>query len=151
MNPFTLKNNEEGNSEGKNEWYKSSKIQKMWKCKIKKMWKCKENKRGIWESKKMSLFLICPDFSSFSHRYMRAQWIKKKYKMFNRLICIKNNDNFLDSQMPRFFTFSHLLDFTFSHLWDNSIIGFYISHLLDFWTFVFFIFPSQDNLGCETF
>ena len=80
--------------------------------------------------------------------------------MFNRLICIKNNDNFgfsnaafifftfshlLDFTFSRLLdftfshllelTFSHLLDLTFSHLLDNSIIGFYV-----FTSFGFLIF-----------
>ena len=33
-------------------------IQKMRKCKIQKMWKCKENKRGIWESKKLIVIIL---------------------------------------------------------------------------------------------
>jgi len=39
------------------------KIQKTWKCKIQKMWKCKENKRGIWESKKL-IVIIPSEFPS---------------------------------------------------------------------------------------
>ena len=128
------------------------KIQKMWKCNIQKMWKCKENKRSIWESKKNS--------SPPSRIDICVHNESKNYKMFNRLICIKNNDNFgfsnaafifftfshlLDFTFSRLleftfshlldFTFSHLLDLTYSHLLDNSIIGFYI-----FTSFAFLIF-----------
>ena len=42
----------EGNSEEKNEEYKSSKIQKMWKCKIQKMWNVKSKRCENVKSKR---------------------------------------------------------------------------------------------------
>ena len=88
----------------------------------------------------------------------------KNYKMFNRLICIKNNDNwFLDSQMPSVFPLHfhifwilhfhifwilHFHIFWILHFlifWIILLLDFTFSHLLDFWTFVFFIFPFWVN------
>ena len=106
------------------------KIQKMWKFKIQKMWKCKENKRGIWESKKLSLFLMQISLLNILYFFLihcaRIYLCEKEEKSGH----IKNNDIFFGFSNAAFifFTFSHLFDFTFSHL-------------LDFWTFVSFIFP----------
>ena len=102
-------------------------IHKIWKCKIQKMWKCKENKRGID---------ICVHNES------------KNYKMFNRLICVKNNDNdfFLISNAAFiFFIFHIFLDFTFSHLLYSTF-----SHLL-YSTFSHILYSTFSHLLYSTF
>ena len=87
----------------------------------------------------------------------------KNYKMFNSLICVKNNDNYFFCILKcrvyflyiftsfgftfshlLYSTFSHLLYFTFLHLLYSTFSHLYIftfSHMLHFWTFVFLIFP----------
>ena len=64
--------------------------------------------------------------------------------MFNRLICIKNNYNFLDSQMPRLFSL-HFHIFWILHFHILWILHFHIFCILHFHIFCilrFYIFTS---------
>ena len=73
-------------------------------------------------------------WASFSHRYMRAYW---NYKMFNRQIRFKNNDNyFFDSRMPRIFSL-YFTSFAYLNFWIFKLLDFTISHFLHIWTFRF--------------
>ena len=105
------------------------------------------------QKKSLPLFLIWPDFSSFSiDSYMHAYLKSKNYKCLIGYFVLRiMTINFLDSQMPRLFSLHfhifwilHFHIFWILHFlifWIILLLYFTFSHLLHVWTFVFFIFP----------
>ena len=87
---------------------------------------CRQNRRqtSIFSISPPSRIDICLHIESIN------------YKMLNRLICVKNNDNeiFLDSQMPRLFSL-HFHIFRILHFHIFCVLHFHIFCILHFHKF----------------